>query len=410
MPARGRGMRRGPRSPQPRSLEDSTMPPSPLGLASPAPIAPPRLGESESIDPAPLSATIEPRPGGIPDDRLGPARPPLGAARERRDEGCETDSMTWTAGPDASPWDGAGSPMAELTDSLLRVMLEAWARGGRPNVEAMLAHCPELAGHDESLTRLVEREIMLHREWGEPDPTADLARRFPSWAARRGGPIDPSEAIACPPGDAGPPDVGEELAEFLLVARLGRGSRGSVFLATQSALGDRPVVLKATPRDGGEHLALARLAHPHIVPLHGLCDLPGRGLRLLCMPYLGGATLGRLLDLLRYVPPAARAGRDLVRALESVEASAAIRAPAEGPARRFFAHASYDRAICWIGSCLADALDSAHRRQLLHLDLKPSNVLIASDGRPMLLDFHLARGPIHAGSSAACGLGEDPGV
>jgi tetratricopeptide (TPR) repeat protein len=34
---------------------------------------------------------------------------------------------------------------------------------------------------------------------------------------------------------------------------------------------------------------------------------------------------------------------------------------------------------------------------LLHLDVKPSNVLLAADGQPMLLDFHLAREPITAG-------------
>jgi tetratricopeptide (TPR) repeat protein len=56
-------------------------------------------------------------------------------------------------------------------------------------------------------------------------------------------------------------------------------------------------------------------------------------------------------------------------------------------------HASYVQAVCWITSCLADALRFAHERGVVHLDLKPSNVLLASDGQPMLLDFHLARGP-----------------
>ena len=35
---------------------------------------------------------------------------------------------------------------------------------------------------------------------------------------------------------------------------------------------------------------------------------------------------------------------------------------------------------------------------ILHLDLKPSNLLLADDGQPMLLDFHLARGPLARGA------------
>src|SRR5687768_2441432 len=58
------------------------------------------------------------------------------------------------------------------------------------------------------------------------------------------------------------------------------------------------------------------------------------------------------------------------------------------------AHVSYVQAMCWVTACLADALQFAHERGVVHLDLKPGNVLLASDGQPMLLDFHLAREPI----------------
>ncbi len=40
---------------------------------------------------------------------------------------------------------------------------------------------------------------------------------------------------------------------------------------------------------------------------------------------------------------------------------------------------------------MAEALEHAHARGVLHRDVKPSNVLITSDGMPMLLDFNLAR-------------------
>src|SRR5262249_55939528 len=44
-----------------------------------------------------------------------------------------------------------------------------------------------------------------------------------------------------------------------------------------------------------------------------------------------------------------------------------------------------------------------------HLDVKPSNVLLAADGQPMLLDFHLARGPLPAGAMGQGWLGGTPG-
>jgi tetratricopeptide (TPR) repeat protein len=65
--------------------------------------------------------------------------------------------------------------------------------------------------------------------------------------------------------------------------------------------------------------------------------------------------------------------------------------------------------MTWIASCLADALDYSHARGLIHMDIKPSNVLITMDGQPMLLDFHLARGPIVAGEWGAVRLGGTPG-
>ena len=65
--------------------------------------------------------------------------------------------------------------------------------------------------------------------------------------------------------------------------------------------------------------------------------------------------------------------------------------------------------MTWIAACLADALHYAHARGLVHMDIKPSNVLITMDGQPMLLDFHLARGPMLAGEWVVDRLGGTPG-
>src|SRR5262249_2731392 len=105
--------------------------------------------------------------------------------------------------------------------------------------------------------------------------------------------------------------------------------------------------------------------------------------------------------------------RILIDVLDRIQASVRFPSPlvaekawaGKGPARQALTRASYVQAICWIGACLADALQYAHERGVGHLDIKPSNVLRAADGQPMLLDFHLARGPLHPGAEKAPWLG-----
>ena len=205
------------------------------------------------------------------------------------------------------------------------------------------------------------------------------------------------------------PQAGETLAGCKLLADLAKGAHGRVFLAIQLQLADRPVVLKVTPCDGQEHLSLARLFHAHVVPLLFAQDYPERNIRVLGMPYLGGGSLTQLMQLLEPVPAPARTGQLFVDALDHLQATTPFPAAAcRGPGREVLAHATYVDAVCWLGGCLADGLHFAHERELLHLDLKPDNVLIAADGQPLLLDFHLARPPIAKGAAPPPWFGGTP--
>ena len=47
--------------------------------------------------------------------------------------------------------------------------------------------------------------------------------------------------------------------------------------------------------------------------------------------------------------------------------------------------------VARIGAAVADAIESLHRQDVIHLDIKPGNVLIRPDGRAVLIDFGLAR-------------------
>jgi serine/threonine protein kinase len=232
--------------------------------------------------------------------------------------------------------------------------------------------------------------------------TGDGPVRAPDESVRTEGPP------ASEPPRTTAPRAGDELAGFRVLAVLGRGAEGTVYLATQTELADRPVVLKVSPLQGGEHRSLARLQHTHIVPILSSQDLPERGLRVLCLPYMGGTTLERLLDELANRPPDERSGGELLEAIDRAASPDLVSLPAAGPAREFLAVETYERSITWIGLCLAEALHHAHLRNLVHWDVKPANVLLAADGMPLLLDFHPAQPPLDPGGAAPEWIGGTP--
>jgi serine/threonine protein kinase/tetratricopeptide (TPR) repeat protein len=292
-----------------------------------------------------------------------------------------------------------------LVEHLAQEMARRWHAGECPLTEEYLDLYPALWSKPEAALELIYEEIDLRQKYDKEVAVAEILDRFPAWRPQLEILLACHHLLETGPAAPGFPIVGETLEDFHLLAELGRGAQGRVFLATQPLLADRPVVLKLTPRVGQEHLSLARLQHTHIVPLYSSQDYPARNLRGLCMPYFGGATLAQLLEALRGRPPGQRTGQHLLQALQRAQSAVPVSFPTTRPAGQFLAQASYVQAICWIGACLADALQYAHERDLLHLDLKPSNVLLAADGQPMLLDFHLARAPLPEGAPAPEWLG-----
>jgi serine/threonine protein kinase/formylglycine-generating enzyme required for sulfatase activity len=193
----------------------------------------------------------------------------------------------------------------------------------------------------------------------------------PLWtgAEEDGRPVNPDEQA--PAGEL-PSHVGRYRVERLL----GEGGFGRVYLAHDDEL-HRPVAVKvphrhriARPDDVEAYLAearvLARLDHPNIVPVHdaGRTD---DGLCFVVSKFIEGTDLKRML----------REGRP------SFHESAALMAT------------------------VAEALHHAHRKGLVHRDVKPGNILLDTSGKPFVADFGLAlreqdvgQGPRHAGTPA----------
>ncbi len=293
----------------------------------------------------------------------------------------------------------------ELARKLADELAARWLQGEPILAEFFLRQHPELADHAEALLQLLYEEICQREHAGETDAVETVKARFPEWATQLDTLLECHRLLNA---ESDRYQVGDEVGDFVLLAELGRGMQGAVFLARQRSLADRPVVLKITPRTGQEHLSLARLQHTNIVPLFSVVDDLVSGNRMLCMPYFGGASLAKLLELLEPIPPAKRTSRHFLHALDTAQASQPIVLPQEGSLRTLIAEATYASALAWIGACLADALHYAHERQLVHLDLKPANVLIAADGQPMLLDFHLAQSALTKGEPAPAWLGGTP--
>ena len=208
------------------------------------------------------------------------------------------------------------------------------------------------------------------------------------------------------------PQVGEEFCGFQLIAELGRGSFGRVYLAQQEALGNRLVALKVSSDISSETAALSQLQHANIVPVYSTHD--GGTFRAVCMPYVGSATLQGVLVDIRANERVPTSGSDLVaswRKIQSTRAMAAdstLRMPKK-PARRpspgmpalpkprrtpttleMLEGVNYVESVAWMMSALASGLAHAHERGILHRDLKPANVLITDEGQPMLVDFNLS--------------------
>jgi serine/threonine protein kinase/tetratricopeptide (TPR) repeat protein len=301
--------------------------------------------------------------------------------------------MTCDVGVEAFEHSGffCGDGLEKQADVVAYEFAQRWQQGERPKAEEYLERYPKLVKHPIAATRLIYEEFCQRRERGESPPRCEYFERFAAWRQSLEIVFECEALLEQEANGPRYPVPGQDYAGLKLLQELGRGAVSRVYLAAQSDLGNRPVVLKLTRLDGVEHLSLARIQHTHIVPLYWSEDDFERGLRILCMPYLGGMTVARLLASLKSLPPERRTGQAILAQIDHEPILTPIPGVKHGAGRKFLQKASATDAWCGIAICMAEALYEAHEAGLVHLDLKPSNVLIAADGKPLLLDFHLAR-------------------
>lgn len=222
------------------------------------------------------------------------------------------------------------------------------------------------------------------------------------------GPPPPPPAVFAPSGTGSSghdgdsvtsptmPEVGDEFQGFFLAEELGRGTFGRVFLAHQIGLARRPVALKITNRPTREPERLARLQHTNVVPVYSVHA--AGSVQLICMPFLGRRTLADALKTHR-ASTGTGWSKKATRAMRGSTTVVTRPRPPKPAGPKPTPAVVDDTTTALIGdptavlrllSQLAAGLGHAHGRGILHLDIKPGNVLLADTGEPMFLDFNLS--------------------
>lgn len=200
----------------------------------------------------------------------------------------------------------------------------------------------ELCADDPELRR--EVEDLLHAS-----PAATTA------IVRMADPFSPSSS----PPPRGLPMLPYRLGPYEVARELGRGGMGVVYLATDTRL-ERRVALKLLPADlfatpsatasfEQEARLLAALDHANVATIFSLETIAPH--TFYTLEFIDGEPLARRLE----------------------------RGPLSRPE------------ILRLSHQLAKALTAAHARQIVHLDLKPGNLMLLPDGRLKVLDFGIAR-------------------
>lgn len=281
----------------------------------------------------------------------------------------------------------------DVAQSLVSQIIWSWPDSRPFRVQSALEAHPELAESARAVIDLAVEEYADRRDAGEDVSPTLFAKQFPQvqtelldsllfenavedmtdWFR---GVLEPAteEEIKWP-------EIGEEVAGLRLVEPLGRGGFSRVFVAEDLDYENRRMAVKICRDDTHETQTLATLQHSGIGIVHYVRQIPERGLVAICMPFASRTTLH---DVLKSVwqhgcPTTPELAWEEIAERNRIERDAPLWA---GDAFSDWVH---DLAIG-----MSHAVAASHEQDIVHCDIKPSNVLVTPEGSPIVIDFNVA--------------------
>lgn len=263
------------------------------------------------------------------------------------------------------PADSAGLHSRDTLEVLLSRFADEVRGGAMPSIEDYVASHPQWEAEIRELFPLV---FSLER-WKNDKEVECL---------RRSVPADFSV---------------EAFGDYKVIKELGRGGMGVVFHAVHTR-SRRPVAVKLLPwryaadmprwkeRFHREAATIAALRHENIVQVYSF----GRheGYYYYVMQYIDGVSLDRVIARLRRTSRPCHVGELIAEQKNEVTTKVAS-------ADMLILTRDSWRGFARLGNQVASALAHAHQQDVLHNDIKPSNLLLKANGQVILTDFGIGR-------------------